>query len=93
VGLDKALEGVPPKERAGVAAKIEEMFQDLDSETAPGERVVRVAPGTRVCPCCCDSLVELAILPRPDGQPDRELVLECDACDATFSEPFQQEPN
>jgi hypothetical protein len=91
VGLDKALEGVPPEKRAGLAAEIQEMFQDFDPETTPGERVVRLEPGTRVCPACGGPLVELAILPRPDGQPDRELVLECEACDATFSEPFQQE--
>ena len=93
VGLEKALEGLPPQDRAGVAAEIKEMFQDFDPENAPGEPVLRVEPGTRICPRCGGALVELAILPRPDGQPDRELVLECEACDAPFSEPFQQEPS
>ena len=93
VGLEKALEGVPLHERAHVAAEIEEMFRDFDPENAPGEPVVRVEAGTRVCPRCGGTLVELAILPRPDGQADRELVLECETCDATFSEPFQQEPS
>jgi len=82
VGLDKALEGVPPEERAGVAAKIEEMFQDFDPETLRRARSSSRARDASL-PCCGGSLVELAILPRPDGQPDRELVLECDACDAT----------
>jgi hypothetical protein len=93
VGLEKALDGLPPEERAGVAAEIEEMFRDFDPENAPGEPVVRVEPGTRVCPACSGALVELAILPRPDGQPDRELILECETCDATFSEPFEGEPS
>jgi hypothetical protein len=93
VGLDKALEGVPPEKRAGVAAEIEEIFRDFDPENAPGEPVLRLERGTRVCPSCGGALVELAILPRPDGQPDRELILECEACDATFSEPFEQEPS
>jgi hypothetical protein len=93
VGLDKALEGVPPEERAGVAAEIEEIVRDFDPESAPGEPVVRVDPGTRVCPRCGGPLVELALLPRPDGQSNRELILECDTCDATFSEPVEQEPS
>ena len=93
VGLEKALEGLPPQERAGVAAEIQEMVQDFDPENAPGERVLRVEPGTRICPRCGGALVEFAILPRPDGQIGSELVLECEACDATFSEPFQQEPS
>lgn len=93
VGLEKVLGSVPAEERAGVAAEIERMFKDFDPDSPPGERVVRVEPGTRVCPRCAGALVELAVLPRPNGEPERELVLECDACDATFSEPFPQEPS
>ncbi|HEY6724869.1 MAG TPA: hypothetical protein VI197_12615 [Polyangiaceae bacterium] len=93
VGLDKVLDSVPAEERADVAAEIERMFEDFDPEHPPGEPVVRVEPGTRVCPRCGGTLVELAVLPRPDGQPERELVLECEACDATFSEPLLQEPS
>jgi hypothetical protein len=84
---------VPPEQRAGVAAELEELFADFDPENAPGEPVPRVDPGTRQCPSCGGVLVELAIIPRPDGQPDCELVLECEACDATFSEPLEREPS
>lgn len=93
VGLDKALEGLAPEERAGVAAEIEGMFRDFDPENAPGEPVLRLEPGTRDCPSCGGALVELAMLPRPDGQATRELILECETCDATFSESFDGEPS
>src|SRR5260221_1481119 len=93
VGLERALEGLPQRERAGVAAEISEMFRDFDPENPPGEPVVRLEPGTRVCPRCDGVLTELAVLPRPDGNPDRELVLECEACDATFSEPLLRAPS
>ncbi|HEX3594473.1 MAG TPA: hypothetical protein VHU80_05205 [Polyangiaceae bacterium] len=93
IGLERALEGPPQRERAGVAAEILEMFRDFDPENPPGEPVVRLEPGTRVCPRCDGVLTELAVLPRPDGKPDRELVLECEACDATFSEPLLREPS
>lgn len=93
VGLDKALEGVPPEERASVAAEIQEMFRDFDPQNAPGEPVIRVDPGTRVCPSCGGPLVEFALLPRPDGNPSHELILECDACDGTFSEPVERAPS
>lgn len=93
VGLDKVLESAPAKERADLAAEIADMFKDFDPENPPGEPVVRVEPGTRICPGCGGTLVELAVLPRPDGEPERELVLECEACDATFSGPLFHEPN
>src|ERR1043166_565104 len=93
VGLEKALEGVPQRERASVAAEILEMFRDFDPENPPGEPVLRLEPGTRVCPRCGGVLTELAILPRPDGNPDRELILECEGCDGTFSEPLLREPS
>jgi hypothetical protein len=93
VGLEKALEGLPLEERAGAAAEIAEMFRDFDPDAAPGEPVVRVAPGTRVCPRCGGALEELGILPRPDGQPENEVILECEACDGTFSEPLRREPS
>jgi len=93
VGLEKALEGLPQRERAGVAAELLEMFRDFDPEDPPGEPVVRLEPGTRVCPRCDGVLTELAVLPRADGNPDRELILECEACDATFSEPLLREPS
>jgi hypothetical protein len=93
VGLEKALEGLPQPERAGVAAELLEMFRDFDPENPPGEPVVRLEPGTRVCPRCSGPLTELAILPRPDGNADHELILECEACDATFSEPLATEPS
>src|SRR5262249_17907008 len=41
---------------------------------APGETFSRVEPGTRICPRCDGALVELAVLPKPVGQRDRELV-------------------
>jgi hypothetical protein len=91
VGLDKALEAMAPERRAGVAAELEEMFRNFDPKNAQGERVERVDPGTRVCPRCGGPLEELALLPRPDGQ--HELILECDACDATFSELVEQKPS
>lgn len=93
VGLEKALEGVSPEDRAGVAAELEEIFRDFDPENAPGEPVLRVEPGTRVCPRCGHSLVEFALLPRPDDPPHHELLLECEDCDATFSEPVEQQPS
>ncbi len=93
VGLDDALKGVAPEERAGVAAEIEELFRDFDPANVPGERVARVDPGTRVCPLCGGPLVELALLPRPDNSPGHELILECDTCDGTFSEPVEQQAN
>jgi hypothetical protein len=93
VGLDRALDGVPPEERDSVAAAIQEMFRDFDPENAPGEAVIRVDPGTRVCPFCGGPLVELALLPRPDDNPNHELILECDSCDGTFSGPVEQDPN
>ncbi|GEM_PF-3539766 len=93
VGLDKALEGVPLEERADVAAEIQDMLQDFDPENAPGEPVIRLEPGTRVCPRCGGPLEELALLPIPDRMPNHELILECDTCDGTFSEPVAQELN
>lgn len=91
VGLDKALEGVPPEERAVVAAELKEMFRDFDPDNAPGEPVPRLERGRRDCPGCGGVLVEFAILPRPDGQHAHELILECETCDATFSQPFEGE--
>jgi hypothetical protein len=91
VGLDKALERVPPEERVSVAAEIQEVLRDFDPENAPGEPVIRVEPGTRVCPRCGGALEEFALLPRPDGNPSHELLLECEVCDGTFSEPVEQQ--
>ncbi len=42
VGLEKALEGVPQRERASVAAEILEMFRDFNPENPPGEPVLRL---------------------------------------------------
>ncbi len=93
VGLDKALEGVSPEDRASVVAEIQEVLRDFDPENAPGERVVRLDPGTRVCPSCGGPLVELALLPRPNDDPNHELILECESCDGTFSELVEQVPS
>ncbi len=93
VGLDKALEGMLPEERAHAAQEIEEILRDFESENPPGEPVARVDPGTRVCPRCGGPLVELALLAHPDNRSNRELILECDTCDATFSERVGWEPS
>lgn len=83
-GLEKALENVPEEQRASVAAQLEEQFEDFDPENEPGERVLAVPPGTRTCPSCSGTLVELGSIPNPVGQVF--CILECQSCDATFTE-------
>jgi hypothetical protein len=83
-GLEKALENVPEEERASLAAQLEEEFRDFDPDDQPGERVPSVAFGTRICPSCSGTLVELGVLPTPNGE--TICVLECESCDGTFSE-------
>ena len=58
---------------------------------APGESVMRVESGTHICPRCGGALAK-AFLPRTDGEPDRELVLECQACEANWPYDAVPEP-
>jgi hypothetical protein len=83
-GLEKALANVPEEERARVAAEIEEELRDFDPDDEPGEPVLPVPPGTRTCPSCSGTLVELGLIPTPEGEVI--CVLECENCDGTFCE-------
>jgi hypothetical protein len=83
-GLEEALAQVPEEQRAAVAAEIVEEIAHFDPATTPGERVLPLPPGTRVCPTCGDSLFELGAIPSPRGE--AFCILECEGCDATFCE-------
>lgn len=83
-GLEKALESVPEQERASVVAEIQDELSDFDPENPPGELVLPVPPGTRTCPSCSGTLVELGVMPHPDG--DSVCILECEQCDEAFCE-------
>ena len=87
VGMDQALAGLPPEDRPEVAAEIQELFQDFDPQNPPGDRVLPVEPGTRICPRCGGTLLALCIEP---GREESEYlrILECEDCDAPFSEPL-----
>lgn len=91
-GLEKVLANVPEELRARVAAEIEEELSDFDPDDEPGERVLPVPYGMRTCPTCSGTLVELGLIPTPEG--NVTCVLECESCDATFCEssktPLQQ---
>jgi hypothetical protein len=88
-GLEKAFENVPEEERARVAAEIEEELTDFDPDDPPGEPVLPVPPGTRTCPRCNGTLVELGFIPSPSPESEAMCVLECESCDATFCESAQ----
>jgi hypothetical protein len=66
------------------------MLGDFDPDAAPAERVVEIVPGTRECLSCGGALQELALLPSPIVPSERALILECEACDATFFEPLRR---
>jgi hypothetical protein len=83
-GLSNALQKVPENERATLAAEIEASLSDFDPEHAPGEPVLVVPAGTRVCPTCKGDLFELGVIPSPAGE--TVCILECETCDATFCE-------
>lgn len=83
-GLEKALESVPAEQRASVAADVVEQLRDFDPDDELGEPVPVVAPGTRTCPSCGRGLVELGLIPNPEGE--SLCILECESCDGTFCE-------
>lgn len=83
-GLEKALESVPEQERASLAEAIRDELSDFDPENPPGELVLPVPAGTRTCPSCSRTLVELGVMPQPDGE--SVCILECEGCDETFCE-------
>ena len=83
-GLERALEQVPDEERATLAAEIVEELGHVDPEAPPGEPVLPLPPGTRVCPTCGGNLFELGAIPSPRG--DTICILECESCDGTFCE-------
>ena len=85
-GLREALEKVPAEDRSRVAAEIARVFEDFDPANPPGEPVVPLAPGTRVCPNCGGELVELTVIGGEDPSIPRSLILDCETCDAGFSE-------
>ena len=85
-GLEKALEDVPIEERFKVGAEIKRAFENFDPANPPGQPVVPLEPGTRVCPTCGGPLVEFAVIAAAGPSHPARRVLDCDACDASFSE-------
>jgi hypothetical protein len=78
------LENVPEEQRASVAAEIKEELSEFDPDEQPGEPVLPVPTGTRTCPSCSGTLVELGVIPNPAGE--SVCILECEDCDGTFCE-------
>ncbi|MCC6898754.1 MAG: hypothetical protein IT377_07250 [Polyangiaceae bacterium] len=86
-GLERALDAVPAKERAGLAAEIEEIFADFDPDDPPGEPVAALPPGTRTCPRCGGELEELTVVPAgagPGSSTATLMLLDCEACELGF---------
>jgi hypothetical protein len=83
-GLEKALENVPEEQRAELAAELEKELGAFDPDDPPGEPVPAVPLGTRTCPSCSGTLVELGFIPRAESE--SVCVLECESCDGTFCE-------
>jgi hypothetical protein len=79
-GLERALSTVPMEERFAVGNEIRKAFEDFDPENPPGEPVLPVERGTRICPSCGGALVE-----GPDLC-DGMRILDCEACDRAYLE-------
>ncbi len=88
-GLDAALKAIPEEHRDEARTAILSAFENFDPENPPGQRVLQVPKGTRVCPNCGGPLDEGAVIGGQESHvPDhpRQLLLDCPACDQTFSE-------
>lgn len=90
-GIDAALEQFPEEERAEVRQEIEKMFENFDPEHPPGRAVPHLSQHTRECPTCKGLLTDImgksAALPNEDGAFTVVQLMECRACDASYSMP------
>jgi len=82
--LEEALLNLPEEERDEARKEILNMFENMDPENPPGEKVEHLPKTTSTCPSCGGGLVLKSTVTLPEETKPVQ-ILDCPKCDKAFT--------